>query len=328
MNHKEFRGKLSEYVDKKLGAGELAAFESHLKECKDCALELKLTQKAVKELKNIGSKEMELPQNFYARLGRKLDAADEKKRSFVWNPYVRAFAAGFGVIVIAFFVRQLVRTPEYKSATGYADEAKYTAETQEKEKAMDKKISELSNETDQPKKSVKKKAMKVSKIIETKKEDIVSGGAMKAEAYTAVKPISALPAPAGNADMTEQGNKSLGESMAVEEEPAGAPSMDSNVPPPSAAAAAEMKAPQEQSRAVYKSKAVEKQPVITREQAIDIAEKAWMKAFGYVQKDMDGFKPYVIIFQDGNWNIKSSAAGPEIVIVGSTGEILKIINVK
>ena len=123
MDHKLFRSKISEYMDKKLSAKELAEFDTHAKVCQECLLELQMTVKAVKELKRSSrAKEQELPVNFYAKLGVKLDGADaekEKRKSFIYTPWFKAAAMSFALILIAVMVRQITKSPEYMGNMGF-----------------------------------------------------------------------------------------------------------------------------------------------------------------------------------------------------------------
>ncbi|MCE5299910.1 MAG: protease complex subunit PrcB family protein [Spirochaetia bacterium] len=58
--------------------------------------------------KEKGKKEPELPVNFYATLGQKLDKVDEEKagKNFMLNPWLRGAALGFAVVLTVVMVRE------------------------------------------------------------------------------------------------------------------------------------------------------------------------------------------------------------------------------
>ncbi len=131
MEHKQFKSKISDYVDKKLADAELVDFDKHALVCPACLLELQMTIKAVKEMKRTKAKEQDLPVNFYAKLGQKLDAADAdkiKRKSFIYTPWLRAAALSFAVIFTVVMVRQITRSPEYMGNKGYDKSAAISAE--------------------------------------------------------------------------------------------------------------------------------------------------------------------------------------------------------
>ncbi len=341
MNHKEFHNSISEYIDKKLTGKALSDFEAHLKTCKDCPLELELTRKAVNELKNTKAKELELPQNFYAKLDQKLNAADKKKASFVFNPYFRAFATGFGVILIAFFIRQITNTPEYKSAAGVKDAAKFEAETQVKEKAMDNKLAELNEEIGLSKGSGKAEA--VFDIAKAKKDTgaAVSGAkrAMPASAPKAQAQPAAPAEPAG-VNIEYKAKKSLGLMEPQAESVELKANYEYDKTEDSAlnfykGVSTEQAAPGFESQAAFdswgatKTAGVSIKAAITKVQAVEIAEKAWIKA-GFDKATLDSFKPYAVLLKDNVWKIDGkpvegwAGSVPGIEIDAATGAVLKM----
>jgi hypothetical protein len=122
MNHKQFKSQISEYIDKKLSARELVEFDRHAKECPTCLLELQMTVKAVKEIKRTASKELDLPVNFYAKLGLKLDEADAEKikgKNAIYTPWFRAAALSFALVLTVVMARQIIKSPEYIGNKGF-----------------------------------------------------------------------------------------------------------------------------------------------------------------------------------------------------------------
>lgn len=115
MNHKLFKSQISEYIDKRLSAGELVEFDRHAKECPSCLLELQMTIKAVKEIQKTEAKELDLPVNFYAKLGCKLDKADAekiKRKDLIYTPWFRAAALSFALILTVVMARQTTKSSE------------------------------------------------------------------------------------------------------------------------------------------------------------------------------------------------------------------------
>ncbi len=132
MDHKIFKSKMSEYIDKKLPDKELLEFDKNAKDCPDCLLELRMSIKAVAEMKRSKSaKEIDLPVNFYAKLGQSLDKADAEKlrrKSFIYMPWFRAAALSFALILTVVMVRQITKSPEYIGNKGFDRKSAMTAE--------------------------------------------------------------------------------------------------------------------------------------------------------------------------------------------------------
>ena len=224
MDHKIFKSKISEYIDKKLSAGELAEFDRHAKGCPDCLLELRMSVKAVAEMKRSKSaKEIDLPANFYAKLGQNLDKADAEKlrrKSFIYMPWFRAAALSFALILTVVMVRQITKSPEYIGNKGFDRKSAMTAEEAPAPAAEAAGLA-----------SVEKETMKSDKAVAYKseaKKKAAQGSVMKA----AKKPMALRAKAEGKIGF--EGSNSAGAGVAesnystqVTLPPASAPAMES-----------------------------------------------------------------------------------------------------
>lgn len=110
------RNKLGPYVDSELSAGELAEFESHLRECPDCAADA-LGLMKMKHMTRAAAARYSPTPEFRLRMEQSLRA--KKKLSFGWIPRLAlsAVAAVLLLASIAFWVNHSNRDREFAELT-------------------------------------------------------------------------------------------------------------------------------------------------------------------------------------------------------------------
>jgi len=100
MNCKEFKEKISLYIDNKLTDKEAAEFEDHLNKCENCRIKLENTKNIIKIVKDTPLEK--LPEGYCEKLNYKLM---EEKAKNKWNwKRITAIAATFVVLIGATFI--------------------------------------------------------------------------------------------------------------------------------------------------------------------------------------------------------------------------------
>lgn len=100
MNCKEFKEKISLYIDKELTDEEALEFEKHLKECHNCRVEFENTKRIIEIVKNMPLEK--LPEGYCEKLNNKL-LEKSKKNKWNWRR-ITAIAATFIILIGATFV--------------------------------------------------------------------------------------------------------------------------------------------------------------------------------------------------------------------------------
>jgi hypothetical protein len=138
MKCKKCTQMITGYIDDKLSMNKRLEFEKHIQECDLCKSIYENALKTIKIVKIV--KDYKLTENFYEKLGKKLDKVDEEKtvqHGFRWRKFMKISAAGFAVVMAFVLTRQIQKNPALFRMEGIKQ---YSEVEEMKREKVDKKV--------------------------------------------------------------------------------------------------------------------------------------------------------------------------------------------